>query len=403
MTKSAKAKKRKVFEASKRSATKAPWVWRIFHFGERFELSENIRKYRKSALEFSRDFVGDAGGDEAVGYNRQFALLSNGDGLNFGLLYGVYRLLINLAAKQSRAFRGYLLDARNRPLTDAQIGKLLKIETKQMRKFLRQFASVDLLERVELPEFDMSINEPPPRNGDGNDRGGSKKKSAAGTRKSRSGGRGRDRTEISVRVRKPLKGNGKRVNKKHGNYVIDNDKNQRKTNNDKRRGDDSNALKGQIKGRTTTTPTTAPSFMPKASDAGGTVIDFTSPPGSAKQNRVGPQKLGDVVAGMEHRYHSDAKGFGSEIYRALKLPFSPVSTQGRRELGSFASMWMKAKKKSLSHTVLDELWRRAIQEACKIAPRRRKGDNVSAIWCKVFNDLLAKRCSQSKSRCKTIG
>ena len=55
------------------------WVWRIFHFGERFELSENIRKCRKSALEFSRDFVGDAGGDEAVGYQRQFALLSNGD------------------------------------------------------------------------------------------------------------------------------------------------------------------------------------------------------------------------------------------------------------------------------------------------------------------------------------
>ena len=143
-----KAKKKKVPAASKRSATKVPMVWRIFHFKERFELPENIRKCRRSALEFSRDYVGDAGGDEAVAYQRQFALLSNGDGLEFGLLYGLYRLLVNMAAKQSRAFRGYLLDAKNQPLSDAQIGKLLKIETRRTSKLLRKYESVYFLEHV---------------------------------------------------------------------------------------------------------------------------------------------------------------------------------------------------------------------------------------------------------------
>ena len=199
------AKNKKTTMASKRSAKKTLKVWRIFHFKERFELSENIRKCRRSALEFSRDFVSDGGGDEAVGYQRQFALLSNGDGLEFGMLYGLYRLVVNMSAKQSRALRGYLLDAKKQPLSDGQIGKLLKIPTKRMSKILRQFASVDLLERVELPEFDMSVNEPPPRNdepGDDNDSGWSKQKSADGTRKPQSSGRGRTRAEAFKKRRK---------------------------------------------------------------------------------------------------------------------------------------------------------------------------------------------------------
>ena len=190
-----KTNKRKSPVASKRAQSRTPpKVWRIFHFKERFELPENIRKCRRSALEFSRDFVSDGAGDEAVGYQRQFALLSNGDGLEFGMLYGLYRLVVNMSAKQSRALRGYLLDAKKQPLSDGQIGKLLKIPTKRMSKILRQFASVDLLERVELPEFDMSVNEPPPRNdepGHDNDSGGSEQKSADGARKPRPGGRGR--------------------------------------------------------------------------------------------------------------------------------------------------------------------------------------------------------------------
>ncbi len=398
--KKSKEKKKKVVRKSQ-SATKALWVWRIFHFGERFELSENIRKCRKSALEFSRDFIGDAGGDEAVGYQRQFSLLQDGDGLEFGLLYGLYRLLVNMAAKQSRAFRGYLLDARNRPLSDAQIGKLLHVETRRMSKILRQFASVDLLERVELPEFDLSMNDPPPRNDDERDSGSGKKKSAAGTRKSRSGGggrgraeisgRGRSGAEISARVRKPLKESGKKVKSKHGNYLSDNGKSQREINNDKRCNVSCNALEGQGKGRTTTAPATAQSLpsKPRGSATGG-ILEFPSPRGAVFNNRSGPQRIGEIVQGVRHRYDSDCEDFGGEVYEVLGLTFSPLTVRGRRELGCFASVWERARTAGLKPEVLAELRRRAIVEATKLARRKQRCRNVSAVFCHVFNRLLAK-------------
>ena len=46
--------------------------------------------------------------------------------------------------------------------------------------------------------------------------------------------------------------------------------------------------------------------------------DYQGVPGSVNNNRSGPRRLRDIIAGMEHRYHADAKQFGGEIYRALK-------------------------------------------------------------------------------------
>lgn len=382
--------KKKNTVKSKRGTKKALKVWSIFHFKERFELSENIRKCRKSALEFSRDFVGDAGGDEAVGYQRQFALLSNGDGLEFGLLYGLYRLLVNMAAKQSRAFRGYLLDAKNQPLSDAQIGKLLKIETRRMRKFLRQFASVDLLERVELPEFDVSVNEPPPRDDDDNDSGGSKQKSVEETRKTRSGGRGRTRAENSARGRRPLEENGKRVNKKYFKDLIDNGSNDKCAKKRQRDEAKSNAIKGP--------PTTTQPLLPQPSDAaGGFVIQFHNPPGSADNKRNEPQAIGDIIREIGHRYDLDSQRFGCDICRALGLGDSSTP-QGRREIGSFGSLWTKAKASGLPPPVLTKLWDRSINEARKIGKRRTRRGKPAAIWCSVFNKILVARCTENQRK-----
>ena len=362
---------------SKKNSKKTSKVWRIFRFRERYEMPEDMRKCRVSALEFTRDFVGDAGGDEAVGYQHQFRLLSNGDGIEFSKLYGVYRQLVNMAAKRSRAYRGYLLDAKNLPLSDAQIGKLLRIETKIISKILRKLASVTLLEKVDLPIFDLSINEFPNKKND--DEKPDQRKGA----------------EKSAQRRKPLK-KGKKETVLNGNGKSPKNKN----NGNGNRKHKTNAQEEQeYEDQTATAPTTTPPFMPRQSDEGGSVIPFTGPPGSVKNNR-GPQKLGDITRRMFHRYDQDAKQFGADVYRALKLPWDPTSAQGRRELGSFAAEWMKAKQSGLPPDVLEKFRDRVTSEATKLSKRPPKRGNISAIWCSIFNKILSARCAENQ--CKAM-
>lgn len=370
------ARKKKTASKKKAAAPKPKKVWRIFRFEPRYEMPEDMRKCRVTALEFTRDFVGDAGGDEAVGYQHQFSMLSNGDGAEFSKHYGVYRQLVNMAAKRSRAYRGYLIDAKNQPLSNGQLGKLLNYTTNEMRKILRRLASVDLLERVDLPEFDLSANKLPPSKY-GND---TKKKSGE-----KQGGR--KRAENSARERTPLN-NGKNEKKKGSNYLNGNDKSLKGINNGKLSIGNSNALKGQGKGQTTTSPTTAPPFVPSESDAGGSVIPFHGPPGSANHNRSGLY------------YNPDAKEFGGIIYIALKLPWDPVSANGRRELGCFATAWQKAQSSGLSPQSLDSLWKKAIDIAHKITKKQPKYPNPSRVWRGLFNKLLASK--RSKTQCKVM-
>ena len=383
-----KARRKKPAATKTKAVAKTKKVWRIFRFSERYEMPEDMRKCRVTALEFTRDFVGDAGGDEAVGYQHQFSMLSNGDGAEFSKHYGVYRQLVNMAAKRSRAYRGYLIDAKNQPLSNGQLGKLLNYKTMEMRKILRRLASVDLLERVDLPKFDLSANKLPPSKWT-ND---TKKKPGE-----KSGGR--TRAENSAQERTPLN-NGKNGKKKHSNYVNGNDKSLKGIKNDKRSRGNSNALKGQAKGQTTTTPATAPPFVPTESDAGGSVIPFHGPPGSANHNREQPQRLGDIIEDMKHRWDIDDKQFGCDIYLALKLPWDPRSNEGRRELGCYAEAWHKAKASGISPESLDSLRRKAIDVAHKIAKKRPKYPNPARVWRGLFNKLLASK--RSKNQCKAV-
>jgi len=382
------ARKKKPASKKKATAPKPKKVWRIFRFAPRYEMPEDMRKCRISALEFTRDFVGDAGGDEAVNYHHQLDMLSNGDGSEYSKYYGVNRQLIKMAAKRSRAYRGYLIDAKNQPLSIGQIAKLLNYKTEDMRKILRRLASVDLLERVDLPEFDLSANKLPPSKW-GND---TKKKPGE-----KSGGR--NRAENSAQERTPLKKRQKFKEKGlNSKYVNGNDKSLKRINNDKQSRGNANALKGQTKDRTTSTPTTAPPFVPSESDAGGSVIPFHGPPGSANHNRNQPQRLGEIIKDIKHRWDYDAKEFGSDIFIALKLPWNPVSNTGKRELGNFASAWMKAKTSGISSENLNSLWKKAVEVAHKVANKRPKYPNPSRVWRGIFNKLLASKCSKNQGK-----
>ena len=257
--------KKKVVGAS-RSATKAPMVWKIFHFGERFELGEDVRSHRKSALDFTRDYVGVGAGNEAVGYQQQLSMLSNCDGQEYYLLYGIYRALINEAGKRSRAYRGYLLNASNEPLSDAKIGKMLKIHAKKMTRLLRRLESVDLLVRVPMPnKWDLSVDEVPPKKGDSNEAAGAQqdKKSHSRIKNKGVSGRVRKTVEKSVEDRKPLKRTAKTeiqpngCKRETGNRKATNGLTaigQNVKENGKARRDNLNALEGQEQTQGTLSP-----------------------------------------------------------------------------------------------------------------------------------------------------
>ena len=66
------AKKTNGNKKTRRKATKK--VWHIFHFRERYELSEDMRMCRKSALMYTRDYAG-ANDDEATNFKQQMMML----------------------------------------------------------------------------------------------------------------------------------------------------------------------------------------------------------------------------------------------------------------------------------------------------------------------------------------
>ena len=397
------AKTTKKPDRSKKSAkapnNQSPLVWRIFHFKERFELPEDMRACRKSGLQYTRDFVSAAGGDEAVGYLNQFKLLDNGDGLAMAMLKGLYRDLVNMSAQHSKAKRGHLIDADDKPLTDVQIGKLLNIKGPTMRKILRQYAGVKLLEKVDMPEFDLSINDLPPRKG-GDERGG----------EGRGKGDQRGSPEKSGNLQKPLKKrqNGKRENEKN------NVNKQRATNgltavNAKGKENDNSAIhqanaqgegssRGQVKDEPPTAPATAPPLPsePHVSDDLGDshVIPFTCPQTSFEPASRSQHPAVTTVAGG---YNRGDEVVGDRVYAALGLRWAADSPEGRREICSFASKWAQCRVRlaRLPPDVVDGLGVRLIVEARKIAKRGKRNKRPGAVWCTVADKLAAARLKEA--------
>ena len=358
-------------------------VWRIFHFGERFELPEDMRACRKSGLQYTKDFVSAAGGDEAVGYLNQFKLLDNGDGLELAMIKGVYRELVNLAAQHSKARRGYLIDAAGRPLTDTQIGKLLNIKGPTMRKILRQYDEVTLLEQVELPEFDMSLNDLPPRKKDGDRR--SPEKSGKKQKPLKNGKRENENRKVNEQRATPGLSAGVAKDK-------ENDKAHRRRSN----AQGQNQSRAQAKDEPPSAPTTAPPFKPHESDdpGGSHVIPFTAPRTSIEPATGRQRPAAATAAGG---YDRSDELFGTRIYLALGFGGDVESPRARREICSFASKWAQCRQKltGLPPPVADELGNRLRDEAKKIARRGRRNTRPGAVWCTVADKLVTARLREA--------
>jgi len=344
-------------------------VWRIFRFKQRFELPEDLKICRRSGLQYTRDFVSVAGGDEAVGYLNQFGMLSNGDGQELSMLRGLYRSLVNMAAQHSRAKRGYLLDASDEPLTGGQIAKLLNFKAAKMRQLLAKFARVKLLEKVELPVFDFSINESP-------NKGNSKHP------RSSSGNSGNSRAPLKKRQTAKAPNGAKEVNKqKTTSGLTASGKKENNKNGIEQSQCGEQSLDNQSQGhrqaesRTTASPTTAPPLpsKPQESDDGGRVVLFTRPPGSVDISRAG-------------------LSYGLRVYRALGYLWDTESPEAAREIASFASKHdqVLVLMAGLPPPARDGVLARGLREAGKIA-KRKTNRNKGAVWNTVMDKLAAAR------------
>jgi len=345
-------------------------------------MPEDMKSNRKSGLNYTKRFVGTNGGDEAVGYQQQMGMVCNGDGEQACFLEGLYGKLVTMAAALSRAKRGYLLDADDQPLSSAQIAKLLNIKSPTMRKMIARFEAVRLLEKVEMPEFDLSKNEPPPPA----DEGGKGKK--AGRRQV--SGNLRKFPEKSGKKEKPLK--EPKPKPKQESLTGLNGKLQK-----------SATLTGCLKEEQSTIEQGKPHRNiaqhisrdpekpenPKESEAGEAAKHIMpTPPRSV--HRDDPQPIGRIIADRlpEHWQDADAEAFGWEIVEALGLPEDRHNMEIRSQWGEFAKWWCKVKHAAPA-MMLPELRSTAIRKAVWIYAGPKKPKNVRnppALW----NNIMAK-------------
>jgi len=368
--------------------------YHIFHYGQRFEIRNESRHFYKASLAFSRDYIGDGGCDEGADYQNQFSLLScDGDGLKQATYYGVFRLLVGLASRHARRYRGWLLGASKEPLTDSQIGRLLRIEPKVMAKMLKRFIAVRLLEKIELPDFNTLSDEAQDSDipdTEGNEKGSdraTKKASESGshTRTKRSRAQtcaqvrspyinGNGKTEMKVKVKVKVKGKRKATVGLTASGCKKNNNGNGKSHNRK-----INAQKDRVSDQVPCPPATQPlPSEPKGTDAlgGHKVASFTAGPLAPDLSQAG-------------------RRYGLRVFMALGFGGDADNLESQREICSFASQHDKVCRQlaGLGPPAVDAVLSRALREATKIAKRkstRRKGA--------VFNSLLDKLCDSAQQR-----
>jgi len=365
-----------------------PKVWHIYEFEHRFELAEDARVCRKGSLLYCREAVSNSD-DAAKDYRLQLAALHRyGNHLE---LHGAFIALRNQHADRSRAYRGYLLNGRRQPAQIADVCDWLALKAPEARKILKRLEAVGLIERVELPEFDLSKNEKPGETGS---------------------------PEKSGKVQSPLKregngnGKGKRKGKKNGNGK-DNSKPKPKASetagpmsSPAQTPNGGSECQGQPPGpdqvqgiapserETAASPTAAPPSMPTMptkADARGPVGAVA--PKAPWRSQIGDEldRIGRVLAGTEppvdRRYSDRAQEFAALIYQALGLAYGRVMRA--RELGTFAACWTKAERAGLPPPVAAKLWDEALTQAGKLR-KKRKLKKPGAMFCRIWDSLLAK-------------
>ena len=383
-------------------------VWHIFRFKQRFELPDDVRYKRVSPLAFTRDFVGSGQDDEAISYHQQMLFLRSME--NYLELKGAFHELKGIAANRSRCYRGYLLDEVYRPASDEKISQWLGVSVKDAKRILKSLEQVILIDRVEVPEFDPTVNEPPTddsdisgrarkssgsfkKNDKGKGKGKGKKKTAIGNGKNKS-----NKKTTSVKPQ-PAEAEGKDMNQSQGKSVTQG-KGEKKGSVEKKATTGRGGGVGR-EAETPSSPTTAPPlpFMPTETDAGGESGSFETLPSS---------DLAAVAERFDSLYQGSAQQFAEEIFKAIQTPCQMDSPQGSRELAAFASAWQRAHLAKLRPSRLDALWQRSVKEAARIGRKRKRTKfkkSAEAAWMWVFQQLLTSAVEgkdTNETNCKAL-
>jgi len=363
-------------KAKKKRARK---VWRIFRFAQRFELPDDTRFCRRSPLIYIRDYVGSGLDDESINYKRQITACKASS--NRHRLLAVFFDLREIAANYSRCFRGYILDERFEPASVNKIAGWVGLNITETCKILKELEQIGLIEKVPLPEFDPSINEPPGE--------GDKPEKDRNPRRRRTG-------RSKRKKRKPRASSGA-----HGKSRAPLNKKKTKSGNGKCKGKSSGKPKKGKKKRTTATPATTPDpINPKGSDAGvGQKVCWPVkdlPQGSVNYKQTA--KLGSVLHKL---YDPDAEQFAQEVYDAVGTRYAKDSREGRSELACWKAAWAKAQMAGVNPAYLTELWNKIISEAMKLKRKRRRTSvrfrrSPEAVLRWLFDRILASIERQAK-------
>jgi len=417
--------------------------YHIFRNDDRYDVLTRSGHVYQGNLPYVREHTGSD--EEGSNYLNQFTMMTCKDGPEFCMLYGCYRLLICLGARQTRPYRGWLLGADKQPFTDSQLGQLLNIPTKLMTKILKRFLSVKLIEKIELPDFESMTDEPEgedatqkkPKKSEGK----TKKKSPKSKKKTRSSAAERTPAHEVNEVRSPLK---KQKKNKIGNKTKEKNNpdrimgTQTKAHEGQRRNEGQSKAERQSETRNHPSPAAAPTrpenptdpIDPTPSDAseGAKVIAFpqapsssdnASPPGSrptsvpsgrasstahrpasrpvsARRGRGDPVAVGDVMGDQRHRYDAEAMAFGEAIFTELGLDrtFSRGSTEGRSEICSYASTFRKLTA-GLSAPVVTTIKNRALVHAAKVRRNAKRCRSPGAVWMKAFQGMCLKYATEA--------
>jgi hypothetical protein len=371
-------------------------------------------------------FVGSGNDDESIGFAYSMKVLEHRD--DFDTLVASFIRLLCHSANRSRCYRGFILDGAARPATTREIAMILRKTTRQTPTILKVLAEAKLLEQVDCPVFDPSINEPPP---EAPTEGRSKQKK----------GRKVSFPERSGNFRKPF---NKTTNPKGIKSTSDNDKKKEEKKAAAPQGAEGRGriaphqaerpqgpggleaprgleaerpqgpgdrqaprgleaetqaeLNAEIQAETIAetgegqgaTGQMPPVQAPAATPPKRVPIEPPKSDGSGTGNGVFRHRYRTSVLAknIEKIYDPTGLSFAHAIYAALRCTPVEGTIEAAREIGNFAAAWCYAGQARLPPGALQELWDKSVRHAGQIGRKRARCRNPEAVWRAIFNKRL---------------
>lgn len=322
-------------------------VWRIFRFEQRFELPDDVRFDKVRPLQYIRDYVGSGQKDESIKYKQQI-MTCKASPNRYKLLWVFYELR-EIAANQTRAYRGYLLNENFEPANIDKITTWVGLSKKETETLLAELEHIGLIEFISLSKFDLSLNEQPKKYGrrKRQSRGGSGSHVKSRTNSS---AHGTTRNALKYKVQSGSGNSNREKEERNKSGKPEPDKDKSKT--------------------ITAKPNP---INPKESDDGmGSQQQRirTDPSRQSIKNQYRqPEQLGTVLHKL---YNPQAEQFANEVYDAIGTFYVKTSKEGRSELACWKSAWAKAQMAGIGPAYLAELWDKVMKEAEKLRLKRRR-------------------------------